>query len=188
MMKHALLALALVAASACTTQGSGDGSPHDATASPPKARLSVSSDELTENKPIPASHACTDYDHLGSSPQLAWSGEPEGTQSIAVTAIDPDAKGFVHWAVIGIPPSTRSLPSGASPGGAMPPGAAELTNGFGKPGYGGPCPPAGAPHHYVFTVYALRRPVQATHADKAFLQNLDESSSATGSITVTHKR
>ena len=30
---------------------------------------------------------------------------------------------------------------------------------FGKPGYGGPCPPQGAkPHRYIFTVYALKVP------------------------------
>ena len=28
---------------------------------------------------------------------------------------------------------------------------------FGQPGYGGPCPPPGdKPHHYIFTVYALK--------------------------------
>ena len=26
---------------------------------------------------------------------------------------------------------------------------------FGKIGYGGPCPPAGKPHRYVFKLYAL---------------------------------
>ncbi len=30
-----------------------------------------------------------------------------------------------------------------------------IRNDFGSLGYGGPCPPKGAPHHYVFTVYAL---------------------------------
>src|SRR5262245_27903351 len=124
MTKHDLLALALVATAACTTPSSGDATPHDATNA--RAKLAVTSEELKPNNPIPAARACTDYDHLGSSPALAWSGIPDGTQAIAITAVDPDAKGFVHWAVVGIAPSTTSLPAGASPGGPMPAGATEL--------------------------------------------------------------
>ena len=31
-----------------------------------------------------------------------------------------------------------------------------MTNDFGKPGYGGPCPPKGhGPHHYHFKLFAL---------------------------------
>jgi Raf kinase inhibitor-like YbhB/YbcL family protein len=31
-----------------------------------------------------------------------------------------------------------------------------VTNDFGKPGYGGPCPPKGhGPHHYHFKLFAL---------------------------------
>jgi phosphatidylethanolamine-binding protein (PEBP) family uncharacterized protein len=38
-------------------------------------------------------------------------------------------------------------------------GAKQGTNDFKRIGYGGPCPPAGAPHHYVFRIYALDRNV-----------------------------
>ncbi|WP_211489761.1 YbhB/YbcL family Raf kinase inhibitor-like protein [Georgenia thermotolerans] len=31
----------------------------------------------------------------------------------------------------------------------------EARNSFHAPGWGGPCPPPGPPHRYVFTVYAL---------------------------------
>ncbi|MGH7225511.1 MAG: YbhB/YbcL family Raf kinase inhibitor-like protein, partial [Gemmataceae bacterium] len=44
---------------------------------------------------------------------------------------------------------------GASNDGAMPPGSAEGVNGFSKTGYGGPCPPEGKPHRYIFLLYAL---------------------------------
>src|SRR5262249_25899727 len=115
MNKGVLLALASMAwSAACTTTGDA----HDA--STVHAKLNVTSDELQEGAPIPAAHACTDNQHLGTSPALAWSGVPEGTQSFAITAIDPDAHGFVHWAVTGISASATSVPSGASPGGAMP--------------------------------------------------------------------
>jgi Raf kinase inhibitor-like YbhB/YbcL family protein len=38
---------------------------------------------------------------------------------------------------------------------AVPTGAAEGVNDFGRRGYGGPCPPRGPAHHYHFLVLAL---------------------------------
>ena len=39
-------------------------------------------------------------------------------------------------------------------------GAIESITSYGKPGYGGPCPPIGdTPHRYVITVYALKEKV-----------------------------
>ena len=41
--------------------------------------------------------------------------------------------------------------------GQTPKGAVQSKTDFGKPGYGGPCPPKGdKPHRYIFTVYALK--------------------------------
>jgi len=37
------------------------------------------------------------------------------------------------------------------------------TNGFDVLGYGGPCSPAGPPHWYVFTLYALGNALHLTH-------------------------
>ncbi len=96
------------------------------------------------------------------SPALAWSGEPAGTKSFAVTMFDPDApggKGWWHWTVFDIPPSVHSLPAGAGDEGAdlLPPGAKEGRSDFGPAGYCGPCPPAGAsPHRYEITVYSVK--------------------------------
>jgi Raf kinase inhibitor-like YbhB/YbcL family protein len=104
------------------------------------------------------------------SPQLAWSGAPDGTRSFAVTCYDPDAptgSGFWHWVVVNIPPDTRELPldAGNSSANKLPSGALQVRTDFGKPGYGGPCPPQGDhPHRYLFTVFAVsqdRLPVTA---------------------------
>jgi Raf kinase inhibitor-like YbhB/YbcL family protein len=151
-------------------------------------KLDVTSPALQANAPIPAPYACTDYEHLGKSPPLAWSPGPPGTVAYAITAVDPDAKGFVHWAVVNLPASTTSLPEGASAAGGLPPGAVDLANDFDKKGYGGPCPPAGAPHHYVFKVVALKAKVSAAKPDAAFFRALDANTLASGSITVTFKR
>lgn len=94
------------------------------------------------------------------SPQLAWQGTPPGTRSFALTCFDPDAptgSGFWHWVVVNIPPSVISLPPGAGDpaGGKLPAGALEVRTDFGKPGYGGPCPPPGSVHRYIFTLHAV---------------------------------
>jgi Phosphatidylethanolamine-binding protein len=57
---------------------------------------------------------------------------------------------FVHWVAWGIDRSTAALEQGTTP-------HCTGTNGFGRRGYGGPCPPRGAPHWYTFTVFALSR-------------------------------
>ncbi|MCQ9162552.1 MULTISPECIES: YbhB/YbcL family Raf kinase inhibitor-like protein [unclassified Arthrobacter] len=92
------------------------------------------------------------------SPQLSWSGFPEGTRSFAVTMYDPDAptaSGFWHWAVANIPASVASLAEGAP----LPDGALALKNDGGFPGYMGAAPPAGhGPHRYMVVVHAVDVP------------------------------
>jgi Raf kinase inhibitor-like YbhB/YbcL family protein len=96
------------------------------------------------------------------SPSLAWKNAPAGTKSFAITVYDPDAptgSGWWHWLMFNIPASVASLPAGAGDpsAGKSPPGAVQSKTDFGKPGYGGPCPPQGdKPHRYVFTVHALK--------------------------------
>ena len=95
------------------------------------------------------------------SPELSWENAPAGTQSFAVTMYDKDAptgSGFWHWVVFNIPATATGLPSGAGDAAKnlLPPGTIQSLTDFGKPGYGGPCPPPGAPHEYLITVYALK--------------------------------
>lgn len=95
------------------------------------------------------------------SPELVWSGEPDGTKSFAVTVYDPDAptgSGWWHWVVFNIPASVHSLAknSGNAQAGLLPAGAIQSRTDFGNTGYGGACPPEkDAAHHYEFTIWAL---------------------------------
>lgn len=92
------------------------------------------------------------------SPQLSWSGAPEGTLSYAVTIYDPDAptqSGFWHWAVFNLPADTSELASNASRDG-LPGDAVQLRNDGGFAGYAGAAPPPGhGTHHYFTAVHAV---------------------------------
>jgi Raf kinase inhibitor-like YbhB/YbcL family protein len=104
------------------------------------------------------------------SPHLKWEDAPAGTRSFALTCFDPDAptgSGFWHWVVVNIPPNVTELPLGAGGvGGKMPAGALQVRTDFGKPGYGGPCPPQGDhPHRYLFTIHAVSMDALPVTAD-----------------------
>ena len=115
--------------------------------------MRVTSESFSDGGIIPSQHTC-DGDDI--SPALQWSAPPAATKSFAVVMNDPDAPvDFTHWIAYNIPPDVWALAEGASARGQMPKGSAEGTNGFGRFGYSGPCPPLGGPHHYVFNVYAL---------------------------------
>ncbi|HEX7342309.1 MAG TPA: YbhB/YbcL family Raf kinase inhibitor-like protein [Rhodanobacteraceae bacterium] len=90
------------------------------------------------------------------SPAITWSNPPKGTAGYALTVFDTDARGgWWHWVVLDIPATVHQLSEGA----VLPPGAFALVNSFGHARWDGPCPPkADAPHHYVFTLYALDTP------------------------------
>ena len=106
---------------------------------------------FAEGATIPTLHTCEGAD---ISPALEWSGEPEETRSFALIVDDPDApRGtWNHWLVYDIPASVHSLSQGVKADAAGMSG----TNDFGKPGYGGPCPPHGhGPHRYFFRLYAV---------------------------------
>lgn len=96
------------------------------------------------------------------SPALSWKGAPTDTKSFAVTVYDADAptgSGWWHWVMFNIPANVSGLAKnvGNPEAGLAPAGSVQSRTDFGKPGFGGPCPPAGdKPHRYQITVYALK--------------------------------
>lgn len=96
------------------------------------------------------------------SPHLQWKNAPPETKSFAVTVYDPDAptgSGWWHWVLFNIPASVSQLAADAgNPAKKLTPnGSIESVTDYGKPGFGGACPPVGdKPHRYIFTVYALK--------------------------------
>jgi Raf kinase inhibitor-like YbhB/YbcL family protein len=106
---------------------------------------------------IPRRHTCDGED---TSPPLTWSGLPAGTRSLALIVDDPDAPDpkapkmtWVHWVLYNLSPEAAGLPEAVASS-ALPRGALEGTNDWGRTGYGGPCPPIGR-HRYFHKLYAL---------------------------------
>ena len=131
------------------------------------------------------------------SPALSWTAPPPGTESLAITAYDPDAPtggGWWHWIVFNLPPTTRAVPEGAGVAGSrtIPPSALQGRNDFGQSAYGGACPPAGdPPHHYVFTVWALniaRLPLQANASGAMVGFLLHQHGIGTATLTLRYGR
>jgi len=167
---------------------------------PPVASFEVSSEDITDGEQMPAVHASATFGVEGGadrSPELSWSGFPEGTKSFAVTVFDPDAptaSGFWHWSVFNIPASVTELPSGAGDesGSGLPSGAVQLRNDAGTNAYIGAGPPPGhGPHRYFTVVHAvdvesLNIPATASPAYLGF--NLFMHSIGRAVITPTFER
>ncbi|HRF48689.1 MAG TPA: YbhB/YbcL family Raf kinase inhibitor-like protein [Anaerolineales bacterium] len=117
-------------------------------ATTPPAAITLTSTSFAADAEIPDRYACPDFGGEDLSPALAWGELPAGTQSLALTMLDPDAGGYIHWLVANIPPDATGFDEGQIPIGAV---AGWTTNGI--TGYFGPCPEA--THRYVFTLYAL---------------------------------
>lgn len=118
--------------------------------------LKIESKAFPAGGDIPGKFTC-DGENL--SPALFWSSPPQGTQSLILIVDDPDAPvgTFVHWVLYDLPANARALPEGIPATADPATGGHQGTNDFRRPGYGGPCPPAGKPHRYFFRLYALDR-------------------------------
>lgn len=127
-------------------------------------QFTLTSTTVTAGAPLPLAQMSAVFGVPGGkdvSPQLAWSGAPQGTKSFAVMMYDPDAptmSGWWHWAVANIPAGVTSLPEGAGSDGGpgLPAGAFQLRVDSGHPRFIGAAPPAGhGQHRYFIVVQAL---------------------------------
>jgi Raf kinase inhibitor-like YbhB/YbcL family protein len=165
----ALLALALLPASS----RAGEIVSRRAEIASAPASIEVRSSAFAANAPIPDRYSAY---HDNQSPPLEWSGAPERTQAFVLIVEDPDAPGadpFVHWVVAGVPAGTHALPPGLPDSPALDAVGEHARQGatsIGRPGWFGPRPPPGGPHHYHFQVFALDAPLElAAGFDRAAL-------------------
>lgn len=118
---------------------------------PPVPSFSVTSEDLQDGDRLDDAFV---FSGGNQSPQLSWSGAPEGTKSFAITCFDPDAPtgcGFWHWFCIGVPGDVTSLARGEVLAGTQ-----CARNDFGNERYDGAAPPEGdRVHRYLFAVHAL---------------------------------
>lgn len=156
--------------------------------------FSVVSPTLVDGGRMPIADVYTQCGGGNVSPPLQWHNPPPGTKSFAVTMFDPDARGgFWHWIAFDISIGAHGLNAGAGKphSGNAPGDTVQLANDFGNAGYSGPCPPAGSPHHYVITVYALDVPelgLAAHFSRKDALAAIAQHTLAKATLTATWGR
>ncbi|HEY2258049.1 MAG TPA: YbhB/YbcL family Raf kinase inhibitor-like protein [Variovorax sp.] len=122
------------------------------------APMQVTSASFADGTAIPLANAgnAPGCGGQGISPQVAWSGLPEGAQSVAVLISDPDGgkgAGVSHLVAYNIAAARMQMKEGEL--GADGPGVTVGKNSAGANAYRGMCPPNGdRPHHYILTVIA----------------------------------
>lgn len=127
--------------------------------------MKLTSRAFKDGREIDQKHTMDGQD---TSPELAWTDIPAGTQSFAQICEDPDAPSprkpaadpWVHWIIFNIAADATRLRSGIER--ALEPdevsGARQGVNSWSRDnvGYRGPAPPPGSGmHRYFFRLFAL---------------------------------
>jgi len=117
--------------------------------------FTVTSQDVSDGQPLKDDQVAAEGN---TSPQLSWSGAPEGTRSFVVTCFDPDAptpSGFWHWVLVDLPGDVTSLDAGAATK-PLPGKAFHVRNDGGEAAFMGAAPPQGDQvHRYFFVVHAV---------------------------------
>jgi len=121
------------------------------------------SPQIKPNSPIPKGQVYYSCGGDNISPMFQWDKLPKKVKFVSVVVWDPDAPkpgGWYHWLLLNIPAKRKGIPLGAgNPTNPFFNIGKELKNDFGELGYGGPCPPPGKPHRYLFKLYLQKEAI-----------------------------
>jgi hypothetical protein len=151
--------------------------------------LELTSGAFAPGEAIPREYTCDGED---ISPPLSWSDPPEGTRSFALIMDDPDAPvgTWVHWVLFNLPAEKRSLPESVPAEDQLSDGSLHGRNSWQRHDYGGPCPPSGSAHRYVFKLFALdtELDLEAGATKKQVLSAMEDHILAQGKLTGRYSR
>jgi Raf kinase inhibitor-like YbhB/YbcL family protein len=151
-MRYSIIAWCLVFASCSNSQNNTISATNQQPVNT-SGTFHILSNAFKDGDSIPAIYTC---DSSNISPELHWNNPFKNAVTFALIVDDPDAPmgTWVHWVLYNIPVTDTVLNEHTSKDTALSNGAEQGIPSFGKPGYGGPCPPSGV-HHYHFKLYAL---------------------------------
>jgi len=154
---------------------------------PAKTGFVLRSPEVADGGTLPKAYT---GDGESATLPLEWSGAPAGTKSYAVIMhhIDPQGKTKWYWTLYNIPGGITNLPQNVTGIGILGNNSINDQVGYAPPRSKGP-----GPKTYVFTVYALSRPVEiATKPSEVtrdvLLAAMEDRSLATAELKVVYTR